>query len=127
MTYSSFGSLVVAMDSNSGDSALELSSEVSSYGSEFEVVGEHETTISIANVEDKFLRPCEGYSREQWVDLDVILVNGCGVPVADRVCRNSNPKDCIDANPLGEEDVGVCILNFLDPLEVPPSWRFSLQ
>ena len=51
----------------------------------------------------------------------------CGFPVADGVCENSNPKYCIDANPLGEEDVGVCILNSLDLLEVPPSWRFSLR
>ena len=41
--------------------------------------------------------------------------------MANDVCRNSNPKDCIDANPLGKEDIGVCILNSLDPLEVPPS------
>ena len=47
--------------------------------------------------------------------------------MADGVCRNSNPTDCIDANPLGEEDVGVCILNSLHPLEVPPGWRFSLR
>ena len=47
--------------------------------------------------------------------------------MADGVCRNSNSKDCIDANPLGEEDVGVYILNFLDPLEVPSSWRFALR
>ena len=127
LRYSSFGSLVVAMDSNVGDSAFDFSSESLSYASEFEDFMEHETTIGVANVEDEFLPPCEGYSREQWIDLDVVLVNGCGVPVADGVCRNSNPIDCIDANPLGEEDVGVCILNSLDPLEVPHGWRFSLR
>ena len=46
--------------------------------------------------------------------------------MANGVCGNSNPKDCIDANSFREEDVGVCILNSLDPLEVPSSWRFSL-
>ena len=127
LTYSSFGSLVVAMDSNVGDSGFDLSSEASSYASEFEVVVEQETTIGVANAEDEFLPPCEGYSREQWIDLDVVLVNECGVLVADGVLRNSNPTDCIDANPLGEEDVGVCILNSLHPLEVPPGWRFSLR
>ena len=52
------------MDSNAGDSAFELSSEASSYGSEFEAVVEHETTIGVANEEDEFLPPYEGYSRE---------------------------------------------------------------
>ena len=118
LRYSSFGSLVVAMDSNVGDSAFDFSSESLSYASEFEDFMEHETTIGVANVEDEFLPPCEGYSREQWIDLDVVLVNGCGVPVADGVCRNLNPTNCIDANSLGEEDIGVWILNSLYPLEV---------
>ena len=104
LTYSSFGSLVVATNSNVGDSAFDFSLEASSYASEFEVVVEQETTIGVANAEDEFLPPCEGYSREQWIDLDVVLVNGCGVPVADGVCRNSNPTDYIDANSLGEVD-----------------------
>jgi hypothetical protein len=105
LTQSSFGSLVVAQDSNVGDSAFNFSSEASSYASKFEDVVEQETTHGVANIEDEFIPPCEGYSREQWVDLDVVLLNGCGVPVADGVCRNSNPTDCLDANPLGEEDV----------------------
>ena len=40
LTYYSFGSLVVAMDSNINDSGFDLSSEASSYASEFEVVME---------------------------------------------------------------------------------------
>jgi hypothetical protein len=127
LSHSSFGSLVVAMDSNVGDSAFDFSSEASSYASEFEDVVEQETTNGVANAEDEIIPPCEDYSRDQWVDLVVVLFNACGVPVADSVCRNSNPTDCIDANPLGEEDVGVCILNSLLSLEVPPDWRFSLR
>ena len=64
LTYSSFGDLVVAMDSNAGDSVFDLSLEASSYGNEFEAVVKHETTIGIANEEDEFFPPCEGYSRE---------------------------------------------------------------
>ena len=70
---------------------------------------------------------CAGFGREQWVGLDVVLFNEGGVPVADGICRNSDPRDCVDANPLGPDDVGVCILNSLLPLEVPVTWRFSLR
>ena len=70
---------------------------------------------------------CAGFRREQWVGLDVVLLNDLGVPVVDGICRNSDPCDCVDANPLGSSDVGVCILNPLLPLEVPVTWRFSLR
>ena len=43
------------------------------------------------------------------------------IPMADGVCRNSDPTNCIDKNPLGQEDVGVCILYSLYPLGVLPS------
>ena len=43
---------------------------------------------------------CAGFGREEWVGLDVVLLNEFGVPVADGICRNSNPRDCVDANPL---------------------------
>jgi hypothetical protein len=33
----------------------------------------------------------------------------------------------VDANPFGPDDVGVCILNSLVPLEIPATWRFSLR
>ena len=66
------------------------------------ILGSHGTKNynGVASAEDEFIPPCEGYSREQWVDLDVVLVNGCGVSVADGVYRNSNPTDCIDAHPF---------------------------
>ena len=59
--------------------------------------------------------------------LDVVLLNKLGVLVADGICRNSNPRECVDTNPLGLDDVGICILNSLLPLEVPVTWRFSLR
>ena len=59
--------------------------------------------------------------------LDVVLLNKLGVPVANGICRNSDPCECVDANPLGLDDVGVCILNSSLPLEVPLMWRFSLR
>ena len=37
---------------------------------------------------------------------------------ADVICRNSDPCECVDANTLGLDDVGVCILDFLLPFEV---------
>ena len=70
---------------------------------------------------------CAGFGREEWVGLDVLLLNEAGVPVADGICRNSNPRECVDANPLGLDDVGVCIMNSMLPLEVPATWRFSLR
>ena len=70
---------------------------------------------------------CVGFGREQWVGLDVVLLNELGVPVANDICRNSDPRECVDANPLGANDVGVCILNSLLPFKVPVTWRFSLR
>ena len=67
------------------------------------------------------------FGREQWVGLDVVLLNDLGVPVVNGICRTSDPRECVDANPLGLDDVGVCILNSLLPLEVPLTWRFSLR
>ena len=135
------------MNSAGDDSAFDFFSDLSTSAEEFEDVVEPENTIALEHVSDdisaslhssatagvvdgtenEFLPPCEGYSREQWVDLDVVLVNAHGDRVANGVCRNSDPKDCVDANPLGLEDVGVCILNSLAPLEVPTGWRFSLR
>ena len=63
--------------------------------------------------DDKYLLPCQGYSREQWIGLNVIFLNDHGIPIADGVCRNTTAKDCVDANPLGDEDIEVCILKIL--------------
>ena len=67
------------------------------------------------------------FRREQWVRLDVILLNELDVLVANDTCRNSNPRKCVDANLLDLDDVSVCILNSLLPFEVLLTWRFSLH
>ena len=61
---------------------------------------------------------CAGFRREQWVDFDVVLLNELGVPVVNGICRNSNPLECIDANPLGLDDVGV-FLEFFASIRGP--------
>jgi hypothetical protein len=76
---------------------------------------------------DNVISLCAGYGREKWMGLDVVLRNDLGVSVANDICRNSDPRDCVDVNPLGPDDVEVCILNSLLPLEVPVTWRFSLR
>ena len=98
------------------------SQSTSSHGS-FEV---HNQSLDIGEGPDD-IPLCAGYGREQWVGLDVVLLNDVGVTVADGICRNSDPSECVDAKPLGLHDVGVCILNSLLPLEVPATWRFSLR
>ena len=71
--------------------------------------------------DDKYLPPCQRYSRKQWIGFDVVLLT-----IVNGVCRNTNPKDCIFANPLNDKDIGVCVLNPLVPMEVPSGWWFSL-
>jgi hypothetical protein len=76
------------------------------------------------------LRPrveCAGLSRASWVNKDVLLLNDSGVVVAEGICRNTHPQDCIDENPLGSEDVGIVILESLVHSEVDPTHRFSLR
>ena len=45
------------------------------------------------------------------MNLEVILVNDNIVVVAEGICCNTHPQDCIDVNPLGTDDVGVVILD----------------
>lgn len=61
------------------------------------------------------------------VGLDVVLLKEFGVPLANDICKNSDPYECVDANPLGLDDIGVCILNSLLPFQAPMMWRFSLH
>lgn len=58
------------------------------------------------------------FFQEQWVGFDVILVNDNNVSVVDGILRNFAPLECVDANPLGEGNVNVCILNSLLPVEI---------
>jgi hypothetical protein len=134
-----------------GGSSLEMPTDESCYGGESELSSSSSGSFDDTNVEsvslytlspesseeqDQSQHPvevnvaiplCAGFGREQWVGLDVVLLNDAGVPVANGICRNSNPRDCVDADPLGINDVGVCIMNSLLPLEVPVTWRFSLR
>lgn len=80
--------------------------------------------VSYDGNNDIYLPPCQAYLKEQWIGIEVALLNDCDTPLTDGVCRNINPKGCVDANPLGDEDVEVSIFNSLVPMEVPPSWRF---
>ena len=138
----------MAMDM--GDSAFELSTNALSFDSVCELFSPSADNTNVSNVlgvsgdtssheslevhkqsqhsgdDHDDIPLCAGFGREQWVGLDVVLLNVLGVPVVDGICRNSNPRECVDANPLGLDDVGICILNFLLPLEVPLTWRFSL-
>ena len=139
------------MATHVGDSSLELSTDASSSDGECEQYPPSAGSVDETNVEgvsqdtsshesfevhkqslhmgeghDDILL-CAGFGREQWVGLDVVLLNDVGVPVADDICKNSDPRECVDANPLGLHDVGVCILNSLLPLKVFATWRFSLR
>ena len=62
---------------------------------------------------------CMGLSRALWVNLEVVLVNDNGVVVAEGICCNTHPQDCIDKNPFGTEDVGVVIWKSLIHFKVP--------
>ena len=68
-----------------------------------------------------------GLSRAEWVNVDVVLVNDSGVVVAEGICRNTHPQDCINENPFGIDDVGVIILESLIHFKVDPTHRFSLR
>jgi hypothetical protein len=70
---------------------------------------------------------CAGLSRASWVNSDVLLLNDTGVVVAEGICRNTHPHDCIDQSPLGPDDVGIVILESRVHSEVDPTHRFSLR
>ena len=50
---------------------------------------------------------CTGLSRAAWVNLDVVLVNDSGLPVAEGICRNTHPEDCIDETRLAQRMLGL--------------------
>src|ERR1700738_5738372 len=88
---------------------------------------EEHLDIPLHSVPDSPIVECRGLSRASWVNLDVLLLNDSGVAVAEGICRNTHPQNCIDQNPLGTEDVGVVILESLVHSEVNPTHRFSLR
>ena len=132
------GSLELSTNASCSDSECELSSTLVDSSNVTNVVGVsmdtsshesfevHEQPLHFGDDHDD-IPLCADFGREQWVGLDVVLLNELGVPVANGICRNSDPCECVDANPLGANDIVVCILNSLLPLEVPVTWRFSLR
>ena len=137
---------------NMGDSSFsELSSNTLSSDSEYELSSPLADTIDVINVvgvsidtsshasfevyeqslhsrdDHDDIPLCVGFRREQWICLDVIIHKELGVIVADDIYRNSDPYECVDANPLDVNDVGVCIVNSLLLFEVPLTWKFSLN
>ena len=127
------------MDVVHGDvdwSSRERGTVLSSSDDEVDIVGEgdiddvrecpHVGTPLPSAHEDPIVE-CGGLSRLEWVDLEVVLLNESGIPVAEGICRNTHPNDCVDQNPLGDDDVGVVILEALVHSEVHPTQRFSLR
>ena len=70
---------------------------------------------------------CACLLKAEWMNLDVAFLNDTGIVVAEGICHNTHPQDCIDENPLGPEDVGVVIFESLVHSEVDPTHRFSLR
>jgi hypothetical protein len=87
---------------------------------------EEQLAIPTPSVPHTPIVECAGLSRASWVNEDVSLLNESGVVVAEGICRNTHPQDCIDEHPLGTEDVGIVILESLVHSEVDPTHRFSL-
>ena len=98
----------LSTDSIDGTNVLGVSGDTSSHES-LEV---HKQSQHSKNDHDN-ISLCVSFRREQWVGLDVVLLNELGVLVANGICRISNPRECIDINPLDLDDIGVCILNSL--------------
>src|ERR1700680_1438927 len=114
----------------------DMGSTQSPSGDELDIVGEDsfddsadEGHLGSPSPSDPFcpIVECAGLSRASWVNLDVVLVNDSEVAVAEGICRNTHPQDCIDEHPLGTEDVGVVILESVVHSEVDPTHRFSLR
>ena len=57
---------------------------------------------------------CSGLTREEWVNIPVMLVNADGRNVAKGICRNVNPSDCVEDKCLGLDYVGVLVM---EPIE----------
>ena len=54
--------------------------------------------------------PCIGLSQDQWIDKCISLFSPNGVAVATGIVRASQLQDCVDSSLLGENDVGIYIL-----------------
>jgi hypothetical protein len=127
------------MDGHSGggcSSSEDMATWPSASEDELDIVGE---AIMVESVDGKHVDlpassaphspivECAGLSRASWMNLDVLLLNDSGVVVAEGICRNTHPHDCIDENPLGPDDVGIVILESLVHSKVDSTHRFSLR
>ena len=70
-----------------------------------------------------FIPKCVGVGRELWEKLVVILCNAYGVDVDEGVVLITSPNSCIDNRPLGENDLGVMVMDILCE---EPGWTFEL-
>ena len=83
---------------------------------ELDIVGEGEIDD---NVEEKHVQnylpsiSMEPIVQLEWVSLELVLLNDSKVFVVEGTCYNVHPHDCVDQNPLGNEDVGGVILESL--------------
>lgn len=102
---------------------------------EFDIVGEGEIDDAEEEMHLETLLPsvhtepiveCSGLSKLKWVNLEVVLLNESGVPVAEGVCHNTHPHDCVDQYPLGNKDVGVVIIELFVHSKVHPTQCFLL-
>ena len=97
---------------NEGNSTFQLSSDPSTFSDKFEDVlgngfGTHDVNVVegvplapnlhtdevFANDnDDEYFSMCHGYSREQWISLDVVLLNDHESHVTNWIYINTNPK-----------------------------------
>lgn len=74
------------------------------------VFTDEETEESIQDIDVE----CNGLTREEWVNIPVMLVNADGENVAKGICRNVNPADCVEDMCLGLDYIGVLVM---EPIE----------
>ena len=92
-----------------------------------DIAGEGHLGLPLPSVPFSPIVECVGFLKTLWVNLEVIFVNHNGVAMAEGICHNTHPQDCIDENPFGIEDVGVLILESLIDSKVDPIHRFSFR
>jgi hypothetical protein len=73
------------------------------------------TTSETESIDDELhlIPKCVGVGRELWEKLAVTLCNAHGIEVAEGVVFITSPNSCIDDKPLGENDVGIMVMDIL--------------
>ena len=59
--------------------------------------------------------------------LEVVILSESGVPIEEGFCCNPNLHNCVDQNPLGDEDVGVVLYELPTHSEVHSNQMFLLH